>query len=41
MESKESLSTAKGKIQVATDFNFIMKGNPWCWVKRFDLDEEE
>lgn len=41
INSKESNLTKKNKTQVLTDFNWIMKGNPWVWVKRFDVEEND
>ncbi|CAD8054456.1 unnamed protein product [Paramecium sonneborni] len=39
LETKESDSTIKGKRQVLSDLNCILRGNPWVWVKKFDEEE--
>ncbi|KAM3146238.1 hypothetical protein pb186bvf_001583 [Paramecium bursaria] len=40
IESKESPVTFRAKRQVLTDINFIMRGNPWVWVKKYDIEEQ-
>ena len=38
INKKESPVSKKAKTQVVTDFNWVMRGNPWAWVRRFDED---
>jgi hypothetical protein len=38
MNKKESALTKKLKKEVVSDWNWVMKGNPWAWTRRFDED---